>query len=45
MDVAILGGALRLLATVTPQHLRASTEIAVDGQEISIAIEAPPLAS
>jgi hypothetical protein len=44
-DVAILGGALRLLATVTPQHRRASTEISVGGQEISIAIEAPPLAS
>lgn len=44
-EIAILGGTLRLLAAVTPEHRQASLAINVGDQEITIAITMPSPAS
>jgi hypothetical protein len=43
LDLAILGGTLRLLATVTPRHREASLEIEGGGQVVEIAVTMPPV--
>ncbi|HEY0988100.1 MAG TPA: hypothetical protein VGD80_13645 [Kofleriaceae bacterium] len=44
-EVAILGGVLRLLAVVTPQHRQASLAVSTGDQEISIIVKVPPATS